>query len=37
LRDELIPPQFRQIAATINRNMMGSKRDDFFGPAADSL
>ncbi len=38
LRDEYDATMARQIAATINRNMMGSsKRDDFFGPAADSL
>lgn len=38
LRDEYDSTMARQIAATINRNMMpSSKRDDFFGPAADSL
>ncbi len=38
LRDEYDSTTARQIAATINRNMMpSSKRDDFFGPAADSL
>lgn len=38
LRDQYDSTTARQIAATINRNMMGStKKDDFFGPAADSL
>lgn len=38
LRDEYDSTTARQIAATINRNMMaGANKDDFFGPAADSL
>ncbi len=38
LRDEFDSTTARQIAITINRNLMASsKKDDFFGPAADSL
>jgi len=38
MRDEYDSTTARQIAATINRNLMGgTKKDDFFGPAADSL
>lgn len=38
MRDEYDSTTARQISVTINRNMMGgAKRDDFFGPATDSL
>lgn len=38
LRDEYDSTTARQIAATISLNMIGSaKKDDFFGPAVDSL
>lgn len=38
LRDEYDSTTARQISSTINRNMIGStKKDDFFGPAVDSL
>jgi len=38
MRDEYDSTAARQISVTINRNMMGgAKRDDFFGPATDSL
>lgn len=38
LRDQYDSTMAKQIAVTINRNMIGSnKKEDFFGPAVDSL